>query len=140
MDRNKKRRRALVIPCSGIGKVQGLIAREATYELTDRLAPDAVDTICLALLVSGDKDALAKVRSSDCVTVDGCPKLCAFKNVELSGGKVTKSVKVLDALKNHQGAEPGTATMLSEDGWKMATEIASEIRGGLVSSCDCAED
>lgn len=132
MKKSKTRRRTLVIPCSGIGKVQGLIAREVTYELTDRLAPDAADTVCLALLVSGDKEALAKVRSSDCITVDGCPRLCAFKNVELAGGKVTRSAKVLDALKNHQGAEPGTATTLSEDGWAIVSEIAGEIREGVI--------
>ena len=44
----------LVIPCSGIGKVHGLISREATYLVTDELATGRTDTLCLALLVKGD--------------------------------------------------------------------------------------
>lgn len=47
----------LVIPCSGIGKVHGLISREATYIVTDELAPQQTDTLCLALLVKGDAEA-----------------------------------------------------------------------------------
>jgi uncharacterized metal-binding protein len=116
----------LVIPCSGIGKVHGLIGREATYEVVERLAPDITDTLCLALLVTGDEDAVAKVRSHSCVTIDGCPKACSQKNVEMAGGQVTKAVRVVDAFKNHRGAQPGTATKLSEEGWTIVHEIADE--------------
>ena len=77
MDAGKPK--VIVMPCSGIGKVHGLIAREATYAVTDELAPGNAETMCLALLVSGDQEALAKLRRSECITVDGCPKLCAAK-------------------------------------------------------------
>ena len=43
----------LVIPCSGIGKVHGLMSREATYLVTDELAPRHTDTLCLALAGEG---------------------------------------------------------------------------------------
>ena len=36
---NKDTDTVLVIPCSGIGKVHGLISREAAYLVTDELAP-----------------------------------------------------------------------------------------------------
>ena len=123
------------MPCSGIGKVHGLIARETTYVVTDELAPANAETLCLALLVSGDEEALAKIKQSDCITIDGCPKLCAAKNVEMAGGKVVKSVRVVDAFKNHRGAEPGNATALADDGWTIVREIAGDIAG-----CICGED
>ncbi len=131
-DRNGKK--TIILPCSGIGKVHGLIAREATYAVTDELAPKNTDTLCLALLVSGDEDALAKVRQSDCITIDGCPKLCAVKNVEMAGGRVVRSVRVVDAFKNHRGAEPGTATTLTDDGWTIVRDIARDI-----ADCICRE-
>lgn len=112
------------MPCSGIGKVHGLIAREATYAAADMA--DA-ETLCLALLVSGDEEAKAKIKGADCIAIDGCPKLCAAKNVEMSGGRVVKSVRVVDSFKNHRGAEPGTATTLADDGWKIVHEIATDI-------------
>lgn len=117
------------MPCSGIGKVHGLIAREATYAVTDDLASRDTDTLCLALLVSGDEEALAKIKQSDCVTIDGCPKLCAAKNVEMAGGRIVRSIRVVDAFKNHRGAEPGTATTLADDGWAIVHEIAGDVAG-----------
>ncbi|MCE5322045.1 putative zinc-binding protein [bacterium] len=131
-----KKQKIIVMPCSGIGKVHGLIAREATYAVTDELAPDSFEPMCLALLVSGDEEALAKIKKMDCITVDGCPKLCAAKNVEMAGGKIVRSIRVVDAFKNYRGAEPGTATKLADDGWTIVSEIAGGIcnkREGEVS-------
>ena len=116
---------ALVIPCSGIGKVHGLIGREAAYLVTDELAPKETDTLCLALLVKGDCDAVAAVQSHPCITIDGCPKACAQKNVEMAGGRVAKALQVTEAFKNHRGAKPGNATALSDEGWAITRDIAA---------------
>jgi uncharacterized metal-binding protein len=125
----------LVIPCSGVGKVHGLISREAVYQVTDQLMPGASETACLALLVTGDAETQAKVQTRPCITVDGCPKLCARKNVELSGGKVALGVRVYDTLKRHRGAEFGSPTTLSDEGWKAVGEIAAEITQTATQLC-----
>jgi len=123
----------LVIPCSGIGKVHGLISREATYLVTDELAPGQTQTQCLALLVKGDADAVTAVQSHPCITIDGCPKACAQKNVEIAGGTLVKSVRVVDAFKTHRGAEPGSASGLTNDGWTIAREIAEAVTAEVIS-------
>ena len=117
----------LVIPCSGVGKVHGLISREAVYHVTDKVLPGHADTVCLALLVTGDSETRQKVQETPCITLDGCPKLCALKNVELSGGKVAKGIRVYDVMKRHRGANFGTATALSEEGWTVVEELANEV-------------
>lgn len=117
----------LVIPCSGVGKVHGLISREAVYRVCDTLAPGQSDTVCLALLVTGDTATCEKVQRHACVTVDGCPKLCARKNVERSGGQVVSGVRVYDTLKRYRGAQFGTPTTLSDEGWRAVDDIAAEI-------------
>ncbi len=117
----------LVIPCSGIGKVHGLISREAVYHVTDKVLSGQADTVCLALLVTGDPESRKKVQETLCVTLDGCPKLCAYKNVELSGGKIAKGIRVYDVMKRHRGAHFGTATALSEPGWAVVEELATEV-------------
>lgn len=122
--------RVLVIPCSGAGKVHGLISREAVFQVCDTLAPTQTETVCLALLVMGDAATRAQVQSHPCITVDGCPKLCAKKNVELSGGQVVSGVRVYDTLKRHRGAQFGTPTALSDAGWVAVEEIATEIAQG----------
>jgi len=125
----------LIIPCSGIGKVHGLIAREATYRVVDDVEPQASETLCLALLVKGDEEAVTAVRTRPCITIDGCPKLCSYKNVELAGGNIAESVRVVDAFKGHKGAQPGTATELEEDGWIITEEIAQRIAARVHGLC-----
>jgi len=117
----------LVIPCSGIGKVHGLISREATYLVADEMAPKETDTLCLALLVKRDPEAVDAVKTQHCITIDGCPKACAEKNVEMAGGHAAKAVQVTEAFKKHRGAKPGTATDLTEDGWAIARDVAQEV-------------
>ena len=116
----------LVIPCSGIGKVHGLLSREATYLVTDEIAPEQTDTMCLALLVKGDSEALDAVKSQACITIDGCPKACAEKNVKIAGGNPIKIVQVTKTMQEHKGAKPGGPTELTDEGWAIAREIATK--------------
>ena len=127
MGSNGQTQAVLVIPCSGVGKVHGLISREAVYHVADNLLPGQTDTVCLALLVTGDAETKQKVQETPCITLDGCPKLCAWKNVALSGGKIAKGIRIYDAMKRHRGATFGTATALSEDGWTIVEELAAEV-------------
>jgi uncharacterized metal-binding protein len=127
MDKQSNTPGVLVIPCSGVGKVHGLISREATCHVTDTLLRAYADTVCLALLVTGDAEATEKVRQTPCITLDGCPKLCAMKNVELSGGTIAKGIRVYDVMKRHRGANFGTATGLTEQGWTVVDELAAEV-------------
>jgi uncharacterized metal-binding protein len=117
----------LVIPCSGIGKVHGLIGREATYLATDELAPEKTSTLCLALLVKGDAEAVEAVQSHACITIDGCAKACAQKNVEMAGGRVTKAFQAAEAFRDFRGAKPGSATALTEEGWTITRHIAEAV-------------
>jgi uncharacterized metal-binding protein len=117
----------MVIPCSGIGKVHGLLSREATYLVVDELAPKEIDTLCLALLVKGDPEAVDDVRSSRCITVDGCAKACAQKNVSMAGGKVDKTITVASFLSNYRGSQPGNGSALTEEGWAIARDIAQAV-------------
>lgn len=117
----------LLIPCSGIGKVHGLISRETVFQVTDRIPSAQADAVCLALLVSGDPRTRERVQRLPCITLDGCPKLCAQKNVDAVGGKIVKAIRVYDGMKRHRGANFGTATALSEEGWLVVDELAAEV-------------
>lgn len=113
-----------VIPCSGIGKVLGLLAREAVLMVTEEKCPQDTKTLCLAHVVTGDDEVVSKIKGAPCITMDGCPKYCAKKSVEAAGGVVAKSHKVPDFMKAHRGEDHGTATALTADGFKYAEELA----------------
>ncbi len=116
-----------IIPCSGIGKVFGLMAREAALETVHELCPDTSETVCLAYIVTGDEDAREKITGHNCITVDGCPKMCAAKNVSLAGGIIIEEIKVLDTVKEHKGKQFGSPSQLSADGEAVVIEIATKI-------------
>jgi uncharacterized metal-binding protein len=124
---NKDSDQVLVIPCSGIGKVHGLISREAAYLATDEIAPGRTDVVCLALLVREDEETLAKVQAHPCITIDGCGKACAQKNVEIAGGQVVDAVQVAKVLTKHRGSQPGSGSELTEAGWAISREIAVAV-------------
>ena len=116
-----------VIPCSGIGKVYGLMAREAALETVIELCPEKSETVCLAFIVTGDTEAKVRIEGFDCITVDGCPKMCASKNVSIAGGKIIEEIKVLDTVKEHKGKKFGTPTQPDADGEVVIREIATKI-------------
>jgi uncharacterized metal-binding protein len=127
--------KVLVIPCSGVGKVQGLLSREVTYLVTDELAPGRTDTRCLALLVKDDPEAIEDVRRHPCIAIDGCAKACAQKNLELAGGNIATYVQVQRHLNKHRGAQPGNGSVLTQEGWKIAREIAEEVAATAERLC-----
>ncbi len=118
-----------VIPCSGIGKATGSVGREATYCVVDDLIPDKTDTMCLALLTKGDTRAIEEVKSSKVITIDGCAKDCARKNVELSGGKPDINHRVQDFMKKHRDLKPGSVLDIGDEGWRLANIMAEQISG-----------
>jgi uncharacterized metal-binding protein len=136
MDRNTDK--VLVIPCSGIGKVHGLMSREAAYLVSDELAPKDTDVVCLALLVKGDEETVARVQASPCITIDGCGKACAKKNAELAGGEVAQALQVGRFLSGHRGAQPGSGSELTEEGWSITREIADAADEAAARLCGAA--
>jgi uncharacterized metal-binding protein len=116
----------MVIPCSGMGKVYGLISRESALKTVED-CPDEAATMCLAYIVTGDEEAGRKIRGKKCITLDGCPAMCAAKSVGLAGGVIEEKRRVIDTFRKHKGAKPGTPTELNGEGWLIADEIAGEI-------------
>jgi len=116
-----------IIPCSGIGKPTASVGREAAYRVVEDLAPAETDTLCLSLLTLGDPEAREKVRENRVITIEGCPKDCARKNVEASGAIPDLSRRVHDYLKEHRELKPESVMDIGAGGEKLADIIAEDI-------------
>lgn len=116
-----------IVPCSGIGKVYGLIARESVFKVVHELCPEKSETVCLGYIVTGDKEIKEKMEGQNCITVDGCPKMCASKNVSIAGGIVMEEIKVMDTVKEIKSKNYGMATKLEADGETVVNAIAAKI-------------
>lgn len=124
----------LIIPCSGIGKSFGTISRDATYCVVEELKRGETDTICLSLLVMGDKDARRLVKATRCIAVDGCPNECAKKNLVLSDAKLVANFRVVDVLRDNRSLKPDGVTFLDENGQKLSRILAQKIAAKVDAS------
>ena len=61
-----------VVPCSGIGKVFGLLSREAGLKVTEELCPDLCEAACLAKVMMSEDDEKESIKGKTCIAVDGC--------------------------------------------------------------------
>jgi uncharacterized metal-binding protein len=116
-----------VIPCSGIGKPTASVGREAAYRVIEDKRPEQADTVCLGRLTLGDEEAAEKVRGGRVITIEGCAKDCARKNVEAAGKPPVISHRVHDYLKEHRDLKPESVLDIGEGGRKLADVIADDI-------------
>ena len=124
---NDRRRKVVIVPCSGIGKTYGTVSREAAYEVTEDMRPADTQLVALSLLVLGDEDTRAAVAGNPAVAIDGCKLACATKMVEESGGTVAQDFSVLDAYRRHRQFKPQGIAELNEGGQKLAHALAEEV-------------
>lgn len=121
--------KVVVVPCSGIGKPYGEISRQAAYETIEDLRPGDTVTVCLGRLMIEDPEAVELVRAHRVITVDGCAKDCARKNVEAVGGKVEAAVKAIEAFKDHRDLKPEGVLNLGDAGFQLAHFLAEKLAG-----------
>jgi uncharacterized metal-binding protein len=121
------RKKVIVVPCSGIGKSFGTVARQAAYEVVEGMRPEDTDVVALSLLVLGDEETRETVRENPCLTIDGCKLLCASKNVQQSGGWRAGEFNVLDTFKKHRELKPQGVIELNEAGLELARRLAEEV-------------
>jgi len=124
---SETKRQVVVVPCSGIGKAFGTVAREAGYDLCDELRPDAAQLVALSKLVLGDEQARERVRQCPAITIDGCKLACAAKLVKLNGGTNSHEVAVLDVYRKHKDLKPDGIAELNPEGKQLARVMAEEL-------------
>ncbi len=120
-------KKILVIPCSGMGKPIGSVSRETTYEIIENLIKKKSETICLALLTSGDEKTINRLKNNYCITIDGCAKHCAKKNMEECGKVPDKSYTVLKFAAANPDKKPDGIIDIGEGGRALVHTIAKEI-------------
>ncbi len=121
------KKKIVLIPCSGIGKAFGEMGRQAVYEVIEDLRPGDVSTTCLARLMIDDPETKGLVADNRIITVDGCAKDCARKNVEFTGKKVDRALRVIDVLKENRNLKPLGVLNLGEDGFKLVHILAQKL-------------
>ncbi len=119
--------KTLIVPCSGIGKTYGSVAREGAYILTEDLRPKTTQLVPLALVVLGEEEMHQTLAGSSTITIDGCKLACAANVVAGAGGKVTHALQVLDVYRRHRELKPAGIAQLNDAGQQLAKVLADEV-------------
>ncbi len=122
-------RKALIVPCSGIGKTYGTVAREGAHIITEDLRPRDTQLVPLALVVLGEEEVQQTLAGSPAIAIDGCKLACAAKVVAEAGGTVAHAIQVMDVYRNHRHLKPAGIAELNEPGLKLAEVLAREVCG-----------
>lgn len=120
-------RKVLIVPCSGIGKTYGTVARTGAYIVTEDLRPDTTQLVPLARVVLGDDEVRQTLAGARAIAIDGCKLACAAKVVAESGGAVAHALQVLDVFRKHRELKPAGIAELNEGGEKLAAALAGEV-------------
>jgi uncharacterized metal-binding protein len=120
-------KKVVILPCSGIGKAYGEMGRQAIYQLIEDSGAEEVATTCLARLMIDDPDTKTLVQGNPVITVDGCAKDCARKNVEFTGKAVDGALRVIDIFKDHRDLKPEGILQLGEPGFKLVHILAQKL-------------
>jgi uncharacterized metal-binding protein len=128
-----------IVPCSGIGKSYGSVARESAFIVTEDLCPGRTAIMALSRLVPDDSDVRADIRGAKSITIDGCKLACAAKVVAGTGGVVSHALQVLDVYRVHRELKPSGIAELNEGGKKLAAVLADEV-AALVDSIEEKHD
>lgn len=135
------RRRVPVVPCSGIGKSLGAVAREAAYLLAEDLRPERTRVVALSPLVMGDELMCRDVSGRPAIAIDGCKLECAAKGLAAAGAGKIHKIAVFDVVRRHRGLKPEGVSDLNEDGVRLAraaAEEAARIADGIAGEDDDA--
>jgi uncharacterized metal-binding protein len=120
--------KVVILPCSGIGKSFGTVARYATHIVVNELRSEKTETICLPLLQIDDKEALDLVKNNFVISIDGCGKKCSYVDVERSRGRPSElSIMVAHALRENRELVTKEVTFLDENGKKLAMKVAEMV-------------
>ena len=119
--------KALIIPCSGIGKTLGSVARESAFRVAEDLRPGTSQLMPFSLLVLGEEETRETLASTPVVAIDGCTKSCAAKVAAEQGGKVERALQVSDIFKRYRDLKPEGISELNEAGHQLAQALAEEV-------------
>ena len=125
-----------IVPCSGIGKTYGSVARASAFIVTEDLRPERTAIMALSRLVPEDSDVRPDIKNSKSITIDGCKLSCAAKVVAHTGGTIAHALQVLDVYRANRELKPAGIAELNASGKKLAAVLAENV----VALVDSMED
>jgi len=115
-----------VIPCAGMDKALGSVARACAFKVVEKLRPGKTVLVCIPSLVAGVKRYSEMVKTYPSIPIDGCAERCATKIAVKNGARIKARILIPESVQKHN-LKPGSASDIGPDGEKLAEKLAEEI-------------
>jgi len=120
------KRKVCVVPCSGMGKALGSVAREAGFILGEDLRPDTTFIICIPSLTAGVGEHSEMIRTNPVIVIDGCVERCATRIATRAGADIKRSFFLPQSIMKY-GHKPKGREDIGVEGEKLAKKIAEDV-------------
>jgi glycine cleavage system H protein len=121
-----KEDKVAVIPCAGMDKALGSVARACAFIVVEKLRPDKTVLICIPPLVAGVKPYSEILKTHPSIPIDGCAERCATKIAVKNGARIKARVLIPESVQKHN-LKPKSASDIGPEGEKLAEKLAKEI-------------
>jgi len=112
-----------ILPCNGLDKCAGCIAREVALELTEK---SAGEIICPVFYRVADAKYNKLAQEKPLLVIDGCQTRCASRLAAEKGLKVARKVNITEEAKN-RGVVISDALRLGKKELELAEAVAAEL-------------
>ncbi|MFZ1935577.1 MAG: glycine cleavage system protein GcvH [Thermoguttaceae bacterium] len=117
-----------ILPCNGLDKSAGPVAREAALWLVSH----ADGKLICPVLLNNSPDRYARVLGElPLLVIDGCATQCATKLANRLGMKIARKLQVAEEAER-LGATLGKSLTLGQDELRLAGEIAATVVEGVL--------
>ena len=115
-----------VIPCAGLDKALGSVARACAFIVVEKLRPDKTVLVCIPPLVAGVKPYSEILKTHPSIPIDGCAERCATKIAVKNGARIKARILIPESVQKHN-LKPKSASDIGSEGEKLAEKLAEEI-------------
>jgi len=124
---NKK---VCVVPCSGMGKALGSVAREVGFILAEDLRPDKTFLVCIPSLAAGSEEYGRMLKTNPVIVIDGCAERCATKIAVKNGAKINARFFLPESIRKY-GLKPTNRDDIDIEGENLAKKVAEEASANV---------
>jgi len=115
-----------VIPCAGMDKALGSVARACAFKVVENLRPDKAVLVCIPPLIAGVKPYSEMVKAYPSIPIDGCVERCATKIAVKNGARIKARILIPESVQKYK-LKPKSASDIGPDGERLAEKLAEEI-------------
>ena len=124
------KKKVCVVPCSGMGKVLGSVAREVGLILAEDLRPDKTFLVCIPSLAAGSEAYAKMMKTNPVIVIDGCAERCATKIVVKNGAKINGRFFLPESIRKY-GFKPTNRDDIGLEGENLAKKVAEDVAANV---------